>query len=138
MTTRIPRGIKNNNPGNIRKTDIDWKGEIEGSDEAFETFESPVMGIRAMMKCLLNYQKRMSPLTINKLITTWAPPSENDCFSYINHVCKLTGAEPDDVVDMRERAWAIPICRAIVTHENGQQPYGPEIYVQAADEAGLI
>ena len=46
------RGIRNNNPGNIRNSDaIDWKGEVNSKDKkdkAFEEFKTMPDGIRAM------------------------------------------------------------------------------------------
>ncbi|MFQ8805872.1 MAG: hypothetical protein ACLR8Y_13240 [Alistipes indistinctus] len=32
------RGIRNNNPGNIRKDKSSWRGEVAGPDKSFKTF----------------------------------------------------------------------------------------------------
>lgn len=43
---QLPRGLRNNNPGNIRYSDAtDWQGEVPASkkqDNAFEEFEDIV------------------------------------------------------------------------------------------------
>ena len=50
----LPRGMRNNNPGNLKYFNIGWQGEV-GSDGVFSIFESYKWGIRAMMKQLFNY-----------------------------------------------------------------------------------
>ena len=84
-----PRGIRNNNPMNIRKGN-NWKGEKHPqTDAAFEQFESMQYGVRAGLKILKNYMTGYNGLaqkanTIEKMITRWAPPSENNTRSYIS------------------------------------------------------
>ena len=59
MNLRQPRGIRNNNPGNIRHG-ANWQGlnpNGRNIDSAFCVFESPVFGIRALAKVLINYKK---------------------------------------------------------------------------------
>ena len=76
------RGIRNNNPGNIRKTNIKWAGEVvPGTDSAFEQFKSMPYGIRAMLVDIIGKHKRGLD-TIQELINVWAPPFEN---------CTITG-----------------------------------------------
>jgi hypothetical protein len=70
----IPRGLYNNNPGNIRKSPTKWLGEVDGTDDAFETFQSPELGIRAIVRILLTYQRRHGLDTIEEMIGRWAPP----------------------------------------------------------------
>ena len=56
-----PRGLRNNNPGNIRNSDAtDWKGEVKPSqkkDNAFEEFGTMAHGYRALIKLLQNYRQ---------------------------------------------------------------------------------
>lgn len=73
----MTRGLRNNNPGNIRKDGTHWKGEVEPSrDAAFKQFESMAWGYRAMFKCLNTYSRKYGLDTIRKMISRWAPPSE--------------------------------------------------------------
>ena len=50
------RGIRNNNPGNIRKDGSVWRGEVAGPDKSFKTFETMAWGIRAIYHLLNNYR----------------------------------------------------------------------------------
>ena len=118
-----PRGIRNNNPGNIRKSAADWLGEIDGQDDAFETFDTPEHGIRALAKILLNYQRKRKLRTISQIISRWAPPNENDTTSYENAVVVAAGAGVDAVIDLENPETLSRIVVAIIHHENGQQPY---------------
>ena len=114
-----PRGIRNNNPGNIRFSERnDWVGQSH-SDGSFCVFTHSGYGIRAMTKLLLNYRKR-GKNTVKEIIKTWAPASENDTKSYIKSVAKRVGISPDDVLDDSHMPGLVA---AIIHHENGKQPY---------------
>src|SRR3569623_1819955 len=80
------RGRRNNIPGIIRKTATDWRGEVVGSDSAFETFATPEAGIRALAVLLRNYQRKYGLRTVRAIITRYAPPSENNTESYVSAV----------------------------------------------------
>ena len=72
------RGIRNNNPGNIRRSKDKWQGAAkEQPDKNFVTFTSPVWGIRAIARILIRYQDNYGCDTVAKHIARWAPPSEN-------------------------------------------------------------
>lgn len=114
-----PRGLRNNNPGNIRKTDIKWGGEVPGSDGRFETFKSIDYGYRALIKLLQNYQRLHGLRTISQLISRWAPGTENNTSVYIAAVSKETGFGRDERIDMFDRRTAILMASAISKVENG-------------------
>ena len=84
-----PRGIRNNNPGNIRNSDAtDWKGEVPTMakrDNTFEEFTDMAHGYRALIKLLQNYRYKHGCKTIADFINRWAPRSENNT-SAILHV----------------------------------------------------
>lgn len=125
----MTRGIRNNNPGNIRHGTSRWQGMSAAQpDSEYVTFDSPLYGIRAMAKLLTNYQDRYGLDTIRQLITRWAPPSENITESYINNVSRIVGALPDQKIDVGDSM--VPLVEAIITHENGQQPYTAEQIAQ--------
>jgi hypothetical protein len=121
--TAPTRGIVNNNPGNIRKSNAGWHGAIAGSDPAFVTFDTPEDGIRAMAKVLLTYQRQHGLDTIAELIERWAPAAENDSFAYIDDVATRLGIDPDERIDLANPAILAALCGAIIRHENGRQPY---------------
>ena len=124
------RGIRNNNPGNIRIGDP-WKGlafKYDMTDEQllekeFCVFVGPSWGIRAICKILLTYRDKYGLHTIREMISRWAPPSENDTDAYVDSVAERTGLDPDSYVEIRRPKVAGPIIEAIIYHENGEQPY---------------
>lgn len=83
----IPRGIRNNNPMNLIKTEIRWLGKIESTDTKFEQFKTMEWGIRAGAIDLTTDMKR-GYNTIESLISKFAPSNENDTENYIRTVCK--------------------------------------------------
>lgn len=121
---RIPRGIRNNNPGNIRKSSAQWLGEIDnGKDEAFEVFAKPEDGIRAMGRILLNYQRKRMLRTVAQIISRWAPPSENDTHAYEQAIADALGVGVNDPIDLEQFDTLFALVMAITLHENGRQPY---------------
>lgn len=84
----IPRGIRNRNPMNLIKTNIQWLGKIEnGTDPKFEQFKTMVWGIRAGAIDIIGDIEK-GDNTIEKLISKFAPDNENDTENYIKTVCK--------------------------------------------------
>jgi hypothetical protein len=122
---RLPRGIRNNNPGNIRKSADMWQG-VAGDDGTFAKFESPKWGIRAMAKLLINYQKKHRLDTIEEIIHRWAPPVENHTDSYVDVVATKCGVDPQAKVDLTNPELMLNALKAMITVENGQQPYSDE------------
>ena len=89
------RGIRNNNPLNIRHSSDKWEGaRIEQTDKSFVQFESMAYGYRAAWKVLESYWKYFhqvgQPYNVTNIIIRWAPPTENDTQAYIRTVLKLT------------------------------------------------
>ncbi len=88
-----PRGLRNNNPLNIRRiVGTIWQGQLaEQRDKKFVQFKSIEWGIRAACCILKTYQRKYQATCVEDIITRWAPASENDTAAYINGVCRLTG-----------------------------------------------
>lgn len=107
----VARGIRNNNPLNIRKGN-NWQGERHPQiDPAFEEFTSLEMGLRAGFIIIFNYLKKRPPIdTVSAIISRWAPPSENNTQSYINTVCKFASLEPNRKLKRTDKAG---LCRLI-------------------------
>ena len=100
----LPRGLRMNNPGNIRISTTKWKGEvIPSADKSFKQFESMQYGYRAMLKLIRNYKILYGLDTIRKIISRWAPTNENNTNAYINFVSKYTGYQPDTVINVYKR-----------------------------------
>lgn len=120
----VPRGIRNNNPGNIRHG-ADWQGQAPHQDDPdFVTFLSPQWGIRAIVRILRSYQAH-GLKTIGAAIDRWAPQNENDTGAYIHAVCMDCGLDADTVVSFDNIM--MPLVKAIIRHENGVQPYMDDI-----------
>src|SRR5206468_2986060 len=84
----VPLGIQQHNPGNLRH----WSGvpTVNG----FASFESDASGIAAMKKQLELYFGR-GLNTLDSIIGTYAPSSENDTGAYISDVSGKTGFKHD-------------------------------------------
>lgn len=119
-----PRGIRNNNPLNIRKGN-NWQGERHPqSDRDFEEFETMQMGLRAALILLRNYMSGFSGKsrkfdTIEKIVRRWAPEVENATQSYINFVCDDTGFSRSDIIKFSEREKVCKIVSAMAFVECG-------------------
>lgn len=131
MVANAARGIRNNNPGNIdRNPGVKWQGMAPvQTDPRFVVFTAPEWGIRAIARILKNYAARGST-TIAQIITTWAPPVENNTTAYIASVSREIGLPPDVPVP----ASHLPaLIAAIIRHENGSQPYPPEVIAKGIE-----
>lgn len=133
-----PRGIRNNNPGNLEYTGIQWQGlDNPPSDGRFCTFKKPEWGIRAMARNLLTYQEKHGLRTIRAIIGRWAPAPENDVDAYVNSVSLVTGILPDWQIDLRQYDTMAPLVEAMILHENGEQPYTPDVISRGLKMVGI-
>jgi hypothetical protein len=127
QTAFRPRGIRNNNPGNIRYNGIEWKGLADPpSDGSFGIFTAPRYGIRALATILRTYKRKYSICSVSGIINRFAPSTENDTAAYIRSVCSVLGCSADALLDTESEAVLLPLVKAIIRHENGQQPYTDE------------
>ena len=103
----MKRGIRNNNPLNIRHSADRWQGaKINQTDKSFVQFESMAYGYRAAWKTLQSYYKRFrsqnEPFTVKNIIQRWAPPTENNTNHYIQTVLSLSGIGGREKLDAPE------------------------------------
>ena len=113
------RGLRNNNPLNIRHSAEQFQGEIKGKDKSFKTFTSLPYGYRAGFVILGTYLSQ-GLNTIEKIITHWAPSTENDTESYIKNVEKWSGVPRCKVLTGADGADYILIVAAMCFVVNGQ------------------
>lgn len=122
--SNLPRGMRNNNPGNIRKGSTSWQGKIPlaaNTDGAFEQFAAYVYGIRAMVKNLQSYQRDRGLNTIQQIVSTWAPAADNnDTAAYVASVYMATGIPPTSPIDTTDRATMRELVKAMTRVENGR------------------
>ena len=123
-----PRGLRNNNPLNIRHNKDLFQGEIEGKDKAFKTFKTIPHGYRAAFVTLATYNTR-GWNTIEKIVSHWAPPSENNTKSYIAFVEKWSGIPRNKELTLTDGADYILIVSAMSCVENGMHENITEVQV---------
>ncbi len=116
---KTPRGIRNNNPLNIRHSADVFQGEIKGNDKSFKTFSSMPYGYRAAFVTLHTYLTKYGLNTIEKIITRFAPPNENNTKAYIATVAKYSGVAADEALTATSGDKYILIISAMSFVENG-------------------
>lgn len=120
----LPRGIRNHNPGNIRRSRDPWQGlAAVQSDPDFLQFESAKWGIRALARTLITYQDRLGLNTVARMIRRWAPPTENATGAYVRAVARHVGVDADQPINVHDYGMLRPMVEAIIQQENSQQPY---------------
>ena len=92
----MSRGLRNNNPLNIRHSADRWQGaRINQTDKAFVQFQSMAYGYRAVWKILdtycLTFKRERKAYNVRNIIGRWAPSTENDTDAYVRAVVKLSG-----------------------------------------------
>ena len=149
-----PRGIRNNNPLNIRKSADRWKGQInvnvndndnnsspsprrgDRGEAKFCQFETMAYGWRAAFMLLHTYMSKYKLTTIRKIIYRWAPPNENNTAAYTNHVCYLAHLDPNQEIEFGNKLTMLQIGRAMCQVENGLQydPINRKEWLEALDQ----
>lgn len=80
------RGIRNNNPGNIKRGEP-WFGlRRTQTDPDFCQFTSDLWGIRAMIIVIRTYVRNYNLRYVKDIISRWAPTNENNTAAYIKFV----------------------------------------------------
>lgn len=147
----LPRGIRNNNPGNIRHSKDKWQGLAETqTDTSFVKFADAVWGIRALARLLINYQDKHRLTTVADIINRWAPPVENDTSAYIQEAVRDINRSGVKVsatsrIDTYDYATLRGLVSAIINHENGDGPlktintwYPDDVVDEALRRAGVV
>ena len=116
------RGLRKNNPGNIRRGIERYRGEIVPSnDPAFRQFVSMEYGYRAMFVTIRTYITKHKLTTVGEIISRWAPPSENNTLGYIKAVCKHAALADVSTIDPRNSSQMQRLISAISRVENGEE-----------------
>lgn len=135
----VPRGMRNNNPGNIIDSPFAkaMPGYI-GSDGRFAKFASLDDGNAAMDRLLQSYGNR-GLNTPEGIINRWAPPSDNNpTQAYAAKVARQLGVQPNATIDMNSPQVRQQLAQAITLQENGPRTQGlapPAVPVSAAPPA---
>ena len=123
-TNPTPRGLRNNNPLNIRRSKMtSWQGQVISlnghTDSAFCQFRTLAYGYRAAIKLLYNYQRYYRCNSIHTIISRWAPPTENNTEGYISSVEKRSGVGRNKVLTADSGSDYRKIVAAMSHCENG-------------------
>ena len=102
------RGIRNNNPLNIRHSTNKWQGMAPSqSDRAFVQFTARKYGYRAAF------------VLIGKIVARWAPSSDgNNTQAYIRFVSKTSGIKPDTPLRFADQKSMVAIVRSMAQMES--------------------
>lgn len=156
-TRRPTRGVRNFNPGNIRRVKgVNWQGAAPVQlDREFVTFVSAEMGVRALVRTLLTYYKQHKLKSVRTIIARWAPENgdrngsapggeyRQNTSAYIDAVCREMGTalgrtiNADSVLDIDSRAVMRPLIVAIIAHENAGFRYPSGIIDDGLRLAGI-
>lgn len=123
MQQALTRGLRNNNPLNIRYDAVNkWRGLVPDDarkDADFCEFTSMVLGVRAAFKLLLHYIRDLHLCTLEGIIFRWAPPSENVTAVYLSFVVRRSGVPKDRVLEADDFERLIRIVQAMALYESG-------------------
>lgn len=110
--------VKRNNPANIRFNAANkWKGQI-GHQDGFCIFDTVNNGVRAQMKLIKTYIRKGFD-TVEKIITRWSPPNENDTKNIIKFICDKLGIEPDTKISFDNGFVICEFCYNQIRIESG-------------------
>lgn len=111
------RGIRNNNPGNIRVVaGVTWQGQIGVDDDGFLIFDTMENGIRAIARILKNYQRLYGLNTVRAIATRW---SATDQTAYTANLSSWLGVDEDESIDVSDPETLGVLVRGIIRQENG-------------------
>ena len=135
-----PRGVRNNNPGNIDFNPRNaWQGqlgvEVGVGKPRFARFDQAENGIRALGKLLIKYRGKDGMLgvggkgidTVLETINRWAPSNENDTQAYASAVAKRLGVRTTDPINIKDPATLRGMVLGIIIHENAGSPYKDQV-----------
>lgn len=129
LINREPKGVRLNNPFNIRQTNprTRWQGQTPDDrfvGRGYEQFETPEAGIRAGIIILRNYKAKHGLDTIAKIIPRFAPKEDNNpTGAYVRFVETRTGLNRDAKLDLDDFTTLKGLARAMIRFEQGQDPY---------------
>jgi len=129
VNSRLPRGIRNNNPGNIEQNSIAWRGKLtDSTDERFAQFKTPADGIRAMSTLLDTYKNKYGLNTIADVIGRYSPVDDptnvsGSTANYIADVADKVGVNENDQLSSIDRA---ALLSAMILRENGGMGWSAE------------
>ena len=115
----IPRGIRNNNPLNIRRGN-NWIGLAKHqTDPSFCQFDSMTYGLRAGLIIIRTYMQRYNLTNIHGIVSRWAPPKENDTNAYVKSVSSMMKMHALQTFNFGDRTRIVALVSAMCKVETG-------------------
>ncbi len=138
--TKRVRGLRNCNPLNIIKTkNTVWLGQIHtDAEKTFCQFSEMVYGCRAALKLLRTYYTKYDCTTLRRIISRWAPETENNVLAYVRNVSRMTGigaTTPLPPMKAETREIWVKIVLAMATVECGLDHAGQEKLLPVIEDA---
>jgi hypothetical protein len=127
---QLPRGLRNNNPGNIEDGPLAKSlPGYKGSDGRFAIFETPEHGLGAMDALLTSYGRR-GLKTVGEVIGRWAPKGDgNNVDAYSRFVS--SAGDPNETIDLSDPAQRKRLIGKMAIFENGMHAGAPREGVSA-------
>ena len=120
--SRLPRGLRNNNPLNIKAFGFSWLGMVGQDEYGHAIFDTIEHGYRAAARDISHKAKRWGGFSIRKLTCTWA---EANCNNYAAFVAGRVGVRTDQWLTIDGVHSLLPrIIHAMAVWENGTQYEG--------------
>jgi hypothetical protein len=127
--TRMTRGMKNNNPFNLRNSNAKWIGKTGVDDKGFVIFDTIENGIRAGVINLKNGYFA-NDLSISEIVAKYAPADDgNNEISYVDNLCKYSDKFTPDYVPSDLSDYVL-ICKGIVRVEQGFDAASEDLIVK--------
>lgn len=117
-----PRGVRNNNPGNIKYNAANaWEGQTGQDADGFAIFSDQVYGLRAMFMILQSYAGEISPFTIANIAARWTSgdPSTSQA-NWIATTSAISGFDQNATLDPSNDGAMLSLVNGIIAAENGQ------------------
>ena len=115
-----PRGIRNNNPGNLNYVGQSGASKESGENGRFAVFESMRDGISALYRQIQLYFSR-GVNTIESVVNKYAPADDNNNVqAYIKQLVGATGKQADEKLSGEDTETVFKLIRGIINHENGK------------------
>lgn len=137
-----PRGIRNNNPGNLNYVGQNGATLEDHATPRFARFNSAFEGFAALGKQIKAYYNGTSKAagyqklqSVEDIISRFAPASENNTQAYINKLSKMLGVGRGDSLNIQDPQVLATLMNGITQIENGKNPYAPEMVLKAAQSA---
>lgn len=137
-----PRGIRNNNPGNLNYVGQNGATLEDHATPRFARFNSAFEGFAALGKQIKAYYNGTSKAagyqklqSVEDIISRFAPASENNTQAYINKLSKMLGVGRGDSLNIQDPQVLATLMNGITQIENGKNPYAPDMVLKAAQSA---